>query len=117
MVLSIDEIHYQLLRRFEARPEWSQRELAHELGISLGKVNYCLQALIGKGWIKANNFRNSQNRIVYAYLLTPRGIEEKALITISFIRRKMAEYEALEKEIAQLRSEFDQQQWPRARVQ
>lgn len=103
----MDETHYRLLRLFEARQEWSQRELAQELGISLGKVNYCLNALIAKGWIKAQNFRNNRNKLVYAYLLTPSGIEEKAILTLNFIRRKIAEYEALEQEIAQLRREYN----------
>lgn len=103
----MDETHYQLLRLFAMRQDWSQRELARELGISLGKVNYCLQALIAKGWVKARNFRDNRNKRVYGYLLTPRGIEEKARIAVNFIRRKMVEYERLEREIAQLRSEVE----------
>jgi len=81
----------------------SQRDLARALSISLGKANYCLQALIEKGLVKANNFRRSNNKVAYAYLLTPRGIEEKAKVTAQFLMRKIAEYEALEKEIQQLR--------------
>ena len=103
------DAHYKLLKLLEANPELSQRELARELGISLGKINYCLAALIGKGWIKARNFRNSQNKLGYAYLLTPRGIEQRAVLTANFLRRKTAEYDALKKEIAQLRREVDRQ--------
>src|SRR5579872_2481150 len=103
----MDETHYKLLKLFEGRQDWSQRELARELGISLGKVNYCLNALIEKGLIKAANFRNNRNKLVYTYLLTPRAIEEKTLMTVNFIRRKMAEYEALKLEIAQLKGELD----------
>ena len=100
-----DHTHYRLLRLLEANPELSQRDLARELGTSLGKINYCLNALIEKGWVKARNFRNSRNKLAYAYLLTPRGIEQKAKITVRFLRRKIAEYEALETEIEQLRRE------------
>ena len=91
-----------LLRLIEAKPEMSQRDLAQELGTSLGKVNYCLKALIDKGLVKVHNFRNNQNKLGYAYLLTPRGIESKAAITVQFLRRKMAEYESLKHEIVQL---------------
>jgi len=100
-----DEYRYKILRRLEANPEISQRELAGELGISLGKVNFCIQALIEKGLVKANNFRSSKNKKRYAYLLTKRGIEEKVKITAEFLKIKMAEYESLEKEINQLRDE------------
>lgn len=103
----MDEAHYKLLRLIESRPQLTQRQLAHELGMSLGKINYCVHALIDKGWIKARNFRNSSNKLAYAYLLTPRGIEQKAEITLHFLRRKVSEYETLRKEIAQLRREVD----------
>jgi EPS-associated MarR family transcriptional regulator len=98
-----DEYRYKILRLLENNPQMSQRDLARALSISLGKVNYCLQALIDKGLVKANNFRRSSNKVAYAYLLTPRGIEEKAKVTAQFLVRKVAEYEALEKEIEQLR--------------
>jgi EPS-associated MarR family transcriptional regulator len=101
----VDERHYKLMRLLEANPEMSQRDLARELGISLGKVNYCLRALIKKGWIKANNFTNSQNKAAYMYLLTPRGIEQKASLTIRFLQVKIREYEALRYEIRQMRRE------------
>lgn len=100
-----DETQLRLLRLLEARSELSQRDLARETGISLGKVNYCLNALIDKGLVKVRNFRNNQNKLSYAYLLTPRGIEDKAAITVQFLRRKIDEYEALKREIEQLQRE------------
>jgi EPS-associated MarR family transcriptional regulator len=100
-----DEMRLKLMRLFEANPRASQREVARELNVSLGKVNYCLQALVKKGWIKASRFRNSRNKIAYRYLLTPRGIEAKATLTVRFLRIKMAEYQSLRTEIEQLRRE------------
>jgi EPS-associated MarR family transcriptional regulator len=99
------DVHFKLMRLLEANPEMSQRDIARELGVSLGKVNYCLRALIGKGWIKATNFTNSQNKAAYMYLLTPRGIEQKASLTVRFLQAKMQEYEALRDEIKQMRRE------------
>lgn len=99
------ESHIKVLRAIEANPEISQRELAKLLGISLGKANYCLQALIEKGWIKARNFKNSKRKAAYAYVLTPDGLEKKAVITRQFLERKVEEYEQLKKEIDQLRAE------------
>ena len=104
----MDEAHYRLLRLIDEKPRLTQRELAREMGVSLGKVNYCVSALIEKGWVKARNFRNSNNKLAYAYLLTPHGIEQKAVITLHFLHRKVAEYESLKREIAQLRREVDQ---------
>ncbi len=101
----MEDTHLRLLRLLEARPDLSQRDLARELGTSLGKTNYCLNALIGKGWVKVRNFRNNQNKLGYAYLLTPRGIERKAAITVQFLRRKMDEYEDLKREIELLQHE------------
>lgn len=100
-----DEYRYRILKRLEANPEISQRALAQELGISLGRANYCLKALIERGLVKANNFRNARNRSSYAYYLTPKGIEEKARITVAFLKYKMTEYEALKSEIETLRQE------------
>jgi EPS-associated MarR family transcriptional regulator len=105
-----DEYRYKILKHLEANPEMSQRELAGELGISLGRVNYCMQALIEKGLLKANNFRNSKNKKGYAYLLTPRGIEDKAKMTVEFLKIKLAEHEALKKEIKSLQQEAGQVQ-------
>ena len=101
------ETHYKVLKQLEANPEITQRELAQELGISLGKTNYCLKALIQKGWLKANNFKNNKNKSAYAYLLTPKGIEQKAQITVTYLKKKVQEYETLKQEIAQLKSELN----------
>lgn len=100
-----EETTYKVIKLIEQNPEISQRELARELGVSLGKANYCIRALMEKGWIKARNFKNSKNKLAYAYLLTPRGVEEKASMTASFLKRKLAEYEVLVKEISELRQE------------
>lgn len=100
-----DELRFRVLRALAARPEISQRELAGQLSIALGKANYCVQALIEKGWIKAENFRNSRNKLAYAYVLTPSGLRAKARVTIAFLRRKQAEYAQLEHEIEELRLE------------
>lgn len=100
-----DEYRYKILKLVEAKPEISQRELAKDLGVSLGKVNFCLKALVEKGLIKATNFRNSQNKIAYMYLLTPQGIEAKSGITLRFLKAKMQEYELLQAEISALMQE------------
>jgi EPS-associated MarR family transcriptional regulator len=100
-----EEIHYHVLKHIEANPSITQRELAKELGVSVGKVNYCLKALIDKGWIKANNFKNSNKKLAYFYILTPSGMEQKAKITMNFLKRKMNDYEELKKEIEMLKSE------------
>ena len=97
-----DESRYRILRLIEQNPAISQREIARELGISLGKANFCLNALIEKGVLKANTFLNSRNKRAYSYVFTPGGIEEKARITLRFLKRKMAEYETLQTEIAEL---------------
>jgi len=104
---STTETHLKLLRRLEENPDVTQRELARELGISLGKANYCLKALINKGLIKAKNFKNSANKRAYLYILTPKGIEAKARISVRFLQRKVEEYETLKMEIEQLRTELD----------
>ena len=99
------ETHLKVLRKIEANPEITQRELAQQLGVSLGKVNYCLKALIDRGWVKANNFKNSHNKVAYAYLLTPSGIEEKTKITVRFLRQRMRDYEQIKREIIELERE------------
>jgi EPS-associated MarR family transcriptional regulator len=104
-----DEVRFKLLKLFEANPKLSQRDVASELGISLGKVNYCLRALVDKGWIKATNFKNNKNKAAYTYLLTPRGFEEKTRVTARFLRTKVREYAALKTEIEQIRVEADRQ--------
>src|ERR1700730_15966235 len=103
--MAAEEIHYKLLRLLQANPRMSQRDAAHELGVSLGKVNYCLRALVRRGWVKASNFKNSQNKAAYMYLLTPRGLEQKASLTVRFLQVKLQEYEALRAEIEQMRQE------------
>ena len=100
-----DEIRYKVLRLLQAKPGISQRDVARELSISLGRVNYCLQALIRKGWIKATHFKNSRNKSAYLYLLTPRGMEAKASLTVRFLKAKLREYETLRAEIDEIRRE------------
>jgi EPS-associated MarR family transcriptional regulator len=106
-----DEYRYKILKLVETRPEISQRELAKNLGVSLGKVNFCLKALIEVGLLKVTNFRNSQNKLAYMYLLTPTGLEEKSSITMRFLKAKVQEYKILQEEISLLlhetRSEID----------
>lgn len=98
-----EEIRYKLFKLIEANPGLSQRDVARAMGVSLGKVNYCLNALISKGWVKVSNFKNSRNKVAYMYLLTPRGIQERAKVTASFLQHKMAEHDALKDEIEALR--------------
>ena len=98
------DVHFRLLHLLEEEPKLTQRELAEKLGISLGGANYCLKALIEMGHIKAGNFSNNPDKSVYLYLLTPHGIAEKAKLTAGFLKRKMAEYRALKKEIESVRS-------------
>ena len=100
-----NETHLHLLRLLQRQPNLSQRQLAQTLGISLGKTNYCLRALIEKGWVKTDNFTRSRNKAAYLYLLTPRGLSGKARLTLRFLRRKEAEHEALMQEIADLRQQ------------
>jgi len=101
-----DEIRYRLLSHLSEHPEASQRELAKLLGVSVGKVNYCLCALIEKGLLKMRNFHHSHKKLSYAYILTPKGIEEKVSVTYRFLRRKIAEYEVLTAEIDRLSREI-----------
>ena len=100
-----DEVRYRLLSYVQSHPEASQRDIAEALGVSLGKVNYCLRALIRRGLIKVRNFKNSRNKAAYSYLLTPQGVDEKLNVTFAFLRRKIAEYEAIKNEIERLRVE------------
>lgn len=101
-----EEIRYRLLRFLEEKPYASQREIARCLGVSVGQVNYCVRALVEKGLLKIRNFRNSKNKLMYAYHLTPKGIEDKVDVTYSFLRRKMAEYESLSAQIEELKREI-----------
>ena len=91
--------HFDVLRKIKTKPEATQRELADELGFSLGKLNYCLKALRAKGLIKIENFKKNPNKINYIYVLTPKGIAEKTKLTINFMKRKMKEYEELKSEL------------------
>ena len=100
-----DETRYRILSLLETNPEMSQRVLAGELGVSLGKMNYCLKALIERGWVKAKNFSHSDNKRNYAYYLTPKGFEEKTRVTVRFLKLKMAEHKEIKDEIDRLRRE------------
>jgi len=100
-----EQTHYRVLRILESNPQISQRELAERLGISLGKINYCVRALLDQGHIKVNNFRNNHNKLAYTYFLTPKGILEKSELAARFLSQKMAEYESLKQEIELLSQE------------
>ena len=100
--------YYALLKTLEENPGLSQRDLAKKLGVSLGKVNFCLNALVEKGNLKIRNFRNSDNKLAYAYLLTPSGVEQKARMTVQFLKSKVLEYERLRAEIEELQREAEQ---------
>tara|TARA_R110002167_G_scaffold3623_4_gene17650 strand:+ start:8448 stop:8792 length:345 start_codon:yes stop_codon:yes gene_type:complete len=102
-----EDTNYYILHKLGSQPQITQRELAKELGISLGKANYCLQALIAKGMVKARNFNNSENKKRYLYVLTPSGLENKAVLTKRFLKRKLNEYEALRQEIESLQHDIE----------
>ena len=104
------ELEYRALKILEQRPDMTQRELAEALGVSLGKTHYLVKSLIEVGWVKLDNFQRSDNKWGYAYLLTPKGIVEKAAITARFLVRKQREYSDLQLEIQQLQEEVKQQQ-------
>ena len=103
-----NEIELRLLARLQEKPDVSQRGLAADLGVSLGSINYCLKALTAKGFVKAENFSKSNNKLGYAYLLTPSGIAAKSRLTASFLKRKRAEYRRLAHEIADLEAQMRQ---------
>ena len=102
-----DELRFRVLRALEANPELSQRQLAAELDVSLGGVNYALKALIERGFVKADNFRKSGNKVAYLYVLTPQGVAEKTSLATAFLSRKLEEYEVLRQEIESLKGEVD----------
>lgn len=102
-----EDTHFRIMRILQENPDLTQRELAEKLGMSVGGLNYCLNALIDKGLVKMQNFSNSKNKFKYVYLLTPMGISEKVALTTRFLSRKMEEYEALKIEIEALKSEVD----------
>jgi len=102
------DIRLDLLRRLETNPKYTQRELSQEMGVSLGKVNYCIKKLTEKGLIKLTSFTHNPNKMGYTYLLTPKGLEEKSRLTFSFLKRKVIEYEILKKEINMLKLESEE---------
>ncbi len=101
--MSDNQDHFNVLRKIDSKPTASQRKMASELGFSLGKLNYCLNALKNKGLIKINNFKKNPNKINYIYVLTPKGISHKTKLTLNFMKRKMKEYEELKKEISKIK--------------
>jgi EPS-associated MarR family transcriptional regulator len=106
MPVLTDPQRLEILKLLQTKPQTSQRDLAQAMGVSLGKANYCLKALMDKGLVKLENFRSNPDKRQYAYLLTPAGLEEKSRITLAFLRRKVVEYEALQREIEQLRGDL-----------
>ena len=104
-----EDLHFRVLKLLQDEPDLSQRDLASRLGVSNGKLHYCMRALIEKGLVKLGNFAQSKHHLGYAYLLTPAGIKQKAAMTSDFLKRKMAEYEALHAEIATLQAEMKAQ--------
>lgn len=107
MTSTIDEeTRYKLIRKLEENPEVSQRELAVEMGVSLGKINYCLKALVKTGWVKVGNFARSSNKTRYAYFLTPTGVKEKTSLTVRFLEKRQLQYDELKKEIEILKAEI-----------
>ncbi|MCK9389355.1 MAG: MarR family EPS-associated transcriptional regulator [Sulfuritalea sp.] len=107
--MSPDLHHYKLLKLIEANPAIQQREMAKAMGVSLGKANYCLQALVQKGLVKMDNFRRNDNKLGYSYLLTPSGIEEKAKLTVNFLKLKIVEYDTIRNEIEELRRDVERE--------
>lgn len=101
-----EDLHFRVLKLLQEQPDMSERELAVRLGVSNGKLHYCMRALIDKGLVKLGNFASSKHHLGYAYVLTPAGLAHKAAITRRFIQRKLAEYEALKREIALLQAEI-----------
>lgn len=101
-------IHLKLLKKIEENPQYTQRELSREMGVSLGKTNYCMKKLIEKGLIKFTNFSRNPNKVRYIYLLTPKGIEEKTRLTLEFLKIKLEEYELLKEEISSLKKDAEE---------
>ncbi len=102
-----EDTYFRVLRILKENPDLTQRELAEKLGVSVGSLNYCLRALIERGWIKMQNFSQSKNKFGYVYILTPKGILEKAALTSNFLKRKLTEYETLQSEIQALKLEIE----------
>jgi EPS-associated MarR family transcriptional regulator len=108
-----EDTYFRVMRILHDNPDLTQRELADRLGVSVGGLNYCLRALMSKGWVKMQNFSHSKNKFKYMYLLTPAGMARKAELTSNFLRRKMSEYEALKVEIEALKLEVHENSPPR----
>ena len=106
--MSQTEQDLKVLRLLQGQPDITQRQMASQLGISLGGLNYCLKALVEKGWVKMDNFSRNPNKLKYSYLLTPRGVKAKTTLTARFLKRKLTEYEELKAEIEHLRAEMKQ---------
>lgn len=102
-----EDTAFRVMRLLEANPDLTQRELAEQLGVSVSGLNYCLKALMEKGWVKMYNFSQSKNKFGYVYILTPSGMAEKAALTSNFLKRKLQEYEALKNEIESMQTEVD----------
>ena len=102
MKKSHSETELEILQKLEENPNLTQRQIAEHMGLSLGKINYLIKALLGKGLIKVNNFRKSDNKIGYLYLLTPEGLDEKRKLTLLFLQRKSEEFDKLKKEIQRM---------------
>ena len=102
------EIRYRLLKVLSQDPHLGQRDMAKRMGISLGKVNYCISKLASKGWIKITHFKSAKNKIPYTYMLTPKGLEEKGRLTLRFLKRKLLEYEEIKKQIRELHYEVEE---------
>jgi EPS-associated MarR family transcriptional regulator len=107
-LMNSQDIRLDLLRKLESNPHFTQRELSREVGVSLGKVNYCMKKLTEKGWVKLTNFSHSSNKLGYMYLLTPQGIEQKARLTTSFLKTKIEEFEMLRDEISKLKLDAEE---------
>ncbi len=103
------EIRYRLLKILSQEPKLGQRDMAKRMGISLGKVNYCISELASKGWIKITRFKNAREKIPYTYMLTPKGLEERGRLTLRFLKRKLREYEEIKKQIRELHCEAQEE--------
>lgn len=102
-----EDTAFRVMRLLQANPDLTQRELAEQLGVSVSGLNYCLKALMRKGWVKMHNFSQSKNKFGYVYILTPSGMAEKAALTSNFLKRKLQEYDALKKEIESMQTEVN----------
>lgn len=105
-----EDTYFRVMRLLQDNPDMTQRELAEKLGVSVGGLNYCLKALMERGWVKVQNFAHAKNKFGYVYLLTPRGVAEKTALASRFLQRKRAEYEMLKAEIAALSAEVGEVQ-------